>query len=253
MTWLSLIVIMGLLIYLTSIMPTYWLKVERSSAPLRMGVKILQISDIHIERNRIRPERLARLIQRERPTLICLTGDFVDYAHSIRLLPNFLQPLKQSGIPVYAVLGNHDYFLTDVSALIATLEEQGVVVLRNQVRYVHGLQLVGIDDFCSRHHELSIMNDLDPTRPVVVITHDPTIVLFLKQRYDYLMAGHLHGKQFAIPGLFRIKDFGPLARSGIYKGRHRSAHGLYYISKGIGQSGINLRFLVRSEVTIHQL
>ncbi|MCY0875231.1 MAG: metallophosphoesterase [Firmicutes bacterium] len=249
---LTLIIVLVALLYAAFITPTYWLKVERSSAPLRTGVKILQISDIHIERNRIKPERLARLIRKERPTLICLTGDFVDYEDSIRLLPAFLHPLRQSGVPIYAVLGNHDYFLSDVSGLLEVLQNNGVVVLRNQVRQVHGVQLVGIDDFCSRHHDLAVLQDLDPTRPIIVITHDPTIVLYLRHRYDYLMAGHLHGKQFAVPWLFKVKDFGPLARAGIYKGRHRSAQGLYYISKGIGQSGFNARFLVRSEVTIHQ-
>jgi len=250
---LIMLVVLGLLLYLTCILPTHWLKVERSEAPLRLGVKILQISDIHIERNRIRPARLLRLIRQERPDLICLTGDFVDYQKSIQLLPTFLQPLRQSGVPMYAVLGNHDYFLKDVSGLLTMLQSQGVVVLRNQVRHVHGLQLVGIDDFCSRHHELTMMQELDPRTPVVVMTHDPTIVLYIKERYDYLMAGHLHGKQFAVPWLFKMKDFGPLARSGVYRGRHRGARGLYYISKGIGQSGINIRFLVRSEVTIHEL
>lgn len=251
--FLLLIGAIALFVYLSFILPTHWLKVERSGAPLRLGIKILQISDIHIERNRIKPQRLARIIREERPDLICLTGDFVDRASAIRRLPPFLQPLRELGVPTYAVLGNHDYFLKDVAGLVQTLRDQDVVVLRNEMRQVLGLQLVGIDDFCSRHHDVKVLNGLDPTRPVVIITHDPTITLFLKQRYDYLMAGHLHGKQFAVPFLFKMKDFGPLAAAGIYQGRHRSAQGLYYISKGIGQSAINVRFLVRSEVTIHEL
>jgi predicted MPP superfamily phosphohydrolase len=49
------------------------------------------------------------------------------------------------------------------------------------------------------------------------------------------------------------KNAGDLPRRGIYKGLHNSQYGTYYISKGIGQTGINARFLVRSEITMHYL
>jgi uncharacterized protein len=50
-----------------------------------------------------------------------------------------------------------------------------------------------------------------------------------------------------------LKPMGELPRRGIYKGLHESEQGTYYISKGIGQTGVNARLLVRSEVTVHEL
>ena len=89
---------------------------------------------------------------------------------------------------------------------------------------------------------------------MVVITHDPNVVLNIPPlRFDYLMAGHLHGKQFNVPGLYWLKPMGELPKLGVYKGLHQLPQGLIYISKGLGQVGINLRFLVRSELTVHHL
>ncbi|MNG32809.1 hypothetical protein D3C84_1189070 [compost metagenome] len=78
-------------------------------------------------------------------------------------------------------------------------------------------------------------------------------MLELPYAYHYLVAGHFHGMQFNVPFLFRYINKGRLAAAGIYKGLHRSKQGPYYISKGVGQAGPNARFLVRSEVTLHEL
>ncbi|EGL16740.1 hypothetical protein HMPREF9413_4773, partial [Paenibacillus sp. HGF7] len=40
--------------YLFLIVPTMWLKVERVRVPAGLGIKILQISDLHVEKLRVR-------------------------------------------------------------------------------------------------------------------------------------------------------------------------------------------------------
>lgn len=246
-------IVIAILFYLTSVLPTQWLKVERVTTPLQTGLKMLQISDLHVERNRIHPRRLQALIDDEKPDMICLTGDFLDFHSSLILLVPFLKMMASSKIPVYAVLGNHDYNLKQPKALQSLLREFNVVVLNNETIVLDHINLVGIDDFRTGHSDEKAFDAIDPTKPTVVMTHDPTITLFMQHSFDYLFAGHLHGKQFAIPFLFKLTDMGPLASSGVYQGIHQSDKGLFYISKGIGQSGINFRFLVRSEVTIHLL
>lgn len=239
--------------YLTTVVPTRWLKVEHVDAKLGLGITVLQISDIHIERMRVKVERLVSLIATEKPALLLLTGDFIDEDRYLGRLNAFLKPLIDTGVPAVAVLGNHDYFMDDVERLIGLLHERGITVLQNHLVTVGTLQIAGIDDYCTGRHDMTVLEAADPTRPLIIVTHDPTITLSLRKPYDYLVAGHLHGKQFAIPFLFQLQDFGPLARSGVYKGLHESEQGRFYISKGLGQSGVNLRFLVRSEVTVHRL
>ncbi|KRF35928.1 metallophosphoesterase [Paenibacillus sp. Soil787] len=243
-----------LLFYISFILPTQWLKIERIKYPLDLKLKILQISDLHVERLRISPSKITTLINREKPNYIFVTGDFTRRRSSLPKLEKYLRALAICNIPIYCVLGNHDYKQKKVRDLIKLLKKYGLHLLRNKSVHLDQFELIGIDDFNSGKSNIETsFQTVDHSRTKVVITHDPNIVLNLNKHYDYLMAGHLHGKQFNIPFLFRFKDAGKLPRMGIYKGLHKNQFGTYYISKGLGQTGINLRFLVRSEVTIHYI
>jgi predicted MPP superfamily phosphohydrolase len=46
--------------YFFLILPTQWLKIERIHYPCGLGIRVLQISDIHVEKLRIRHKRLNR-------------------------------------------------------------------------------------------------------------------------------------------------------------------------------------------------
>jgi predicted MPP superfamily phosphohydrolase len=52
-----------IVIDLLFIVPTQWLKVERIPYPCGLGVRILQISDLHVEKLRISCDRLNHLIR----------------------------------------------------------------------------------------------------------------------------------------------------------------------------------------------
>ncbi|MBD0379236.1 metallophosphoesterase [Paenibacillus sedimenti] len=248
------ILILILIFYISFILPTQWLKIERVKHPLNLSLKILQISDLHVERLRISPSRITTIIHNEKPDYIFLTGDFTKIRKSLNKLEKYLRALTICNVPIYCVLGNHDYQQKNVMDLIKMLRRYGLHVLRNESVYLDPFELIGIDDFDSGMSNIEAsFKTVDPSRTKVVITHDPNIVLHMNKHYDYLMAGHLHGKQFNIPFFFRIKDAGKLPRMGIYKGLHKNQYGTYYISKGIGQTGINARFLVRSEMTMHYL
>jgi len=152
------------------------------------------------------------------------------------------------------VLGNHDYEQPRPRELIDLFRSHGIPVLRNSHVELPAFTLVGIDNHSTGHSRVkAAFHGVGRTKPVIVITHDPNVVLAIDQTYEYLMAGHLHGKQLNIPFFYTIKPKGPLPAQGIYKGFHRGRQGSYYISKGIGQAGINARFMVRSEVTVHDV
>jgi hypothetical protein len=236
------------------ILPTQWLKIERVRHPIGLNKKVLQISDFHVERLRISQEKLRHIIQREDPDFIFLTGDFTKKAKQMPRLKKYLEVFQGSGRPTYAVLGNHDYKQPSVGNLVKQIERYGIQVLRNESVRLDEFTLIGIDDFVSGHSDVDqSFRNVDSDLPNVVITHDPNVVLTINRRFDYLMAGHFHGKQFNIPFLFKLKPMGPLPAMGIYKGLHHNAYGTYYISKGIGQTGFNFRFLIRSEITVHHV
>ena len=242
--------------YLLLIVPTMWLKVERVRVPAGLGIKILQISDIHVEKLRVRPGRLARLIDEEKPDYIALTGDFTRRSKYLPKVEKVLKAVASRGIPAFAVLGNHDHRLdpAGMRKLTAILDEAGVVLLNNRSADLGAFQFVGVDDLGTGHSRIGkAFRHTAAHKPAVVLTHDPNLVLRLKRPFAYLMAGHFHGMQFHIPFLFRFIRKGELAARGITKGLHETSYGPYYISKGIGQAGPNARFMIRSEVTVHEL
>jgi len=227
---------------------------ERVKYDLHLNVRILQISDLHVERLRISPFRISAMINNEKPDYIFITGDFTKYRKSLPRLEEYLRAMIICKVPIYCVLGNHDYQQDNVIDMVKLLRKYGLHLLRNESLPLERFELIGIDDFDSGRSDIeAAFQAVDVRRTKLIITHDPNVVLHLNKDFDYLMAGHLHGKQFNIPFFFHIKNAGVLPRMGIYKGLHKHQFGTYYISKGIGQTGVNARFFVRSEVTMHYL
>lgn len=243
-----------ILFYLLLILPTQWLKIERVRYDAGIHKRILQISDLHADKLRISASRIGKLISAEKPDYIMLTGDFTRKESCLPKAARYLKVIADSGVPAYAVLGNHDYELARLQKLLDLFEAYGIRLLRNESVACEDFVLVGIDDDSTRNSRIApSFEQVDGSKPVIVITHDPNVVLKIKQPYRYLMAGHLHGKQLNVPFFFKFKPKGPLPAHGIYKGLHESEQGVFYISKGIGQAGFNARFMVRSEVSIHEL
>ncbi|MFF2888875.1 metallophosphoesterase [Paenibacillus sp. NPDC057967] len=245
------------LLYIALIVPTRWLKIEQVRHPLGIGARILQISDLHVDMLRVSSGKLQEAIQRTKPDYIFLTGDYTYKESCLPELDRYIRMIAEEGVPVYSVLGNHDYNFPGVQRIIDVMERYGVTVLRNESRELADFILVGIDNYGTGHSRIQeAYRDVDGNngmKPVIVITHDPNIVPVLRRPFEYLMSGHLHGKQMNIPFFFSFVQKGPLPAKGIYKGLHHSPSGTYYISKGIGQAGINARFMVRSEITLHEI
>ena len=86
---------------------------------------VLHLSDLHLELNSVTPERLQALLKDKPFDLVVFTGDFLDRAKSIPKLVPFLRAIRalKPDVPMYAVLGNHDYVLkgAQLKALISTL------------------------------------------------------------------------------------------------------------------------------------
>ena len=87
------IVILILLFYISFILPTQWLKIERIKYPLDLNLKILQISDLHVERLRISPSKITAIINHEKPDYIFITGDFTKRRKSLSKLEKYLRAI----------------------------------------------------------------------------------------------------------------------------------------------------------------
>ncbi|MBU8880868.1 metallophosphoesterase [Bacillus sp. FJAT-29790] len=225
-------------------------------------LNILQLSDLHLENISISPEELYEKLKEEPVDLIALTGDFLDRKRTIPKLIPYLEALNQLNAKhgIYAVLGNHDYVLRDnnLQTLIETLELYNCKVLQNENDTIlvqgYPVNIIGIDDFSTKRSKLEASYKGIKPGTNLVLTHDPNVVLHMKKyHFDYLLAGHFHGGQICYPKAYHLVKMGKLARMNIIKGFHMQDGKPFYISEGLGQTGVNIRIGSRPEITLHEL
>jgi len=225
-------------------------------------LNILHLSDIHLENISISPEELYQTVSNQPIDLIALTGDFLDRKRNIPKLIPYLQVLGRLNprLGIFAVFGNHDYFLKgeNFDQLKQTLEENGCITLQNEHRSLNVdgelYNIIGIDDNHSHHSDIEKSYQNLPNGYNLVLTHDPNIVLQMKAYpYDYLLSGHFHGGQINWPKPYHLLKMGKLVRMNVIKGLHYHDGKPFYISEGLGQTGVNIRIGSRPEITFHQI
>lgn len=230
-----------------------------------VSLRVLHLSDLHLEHLSLSPEELYRYVKRLPVDLIAITGDFLDRKRTLKKLKPYLQVLGnlQPTYGAYAVFGNHDYILksSDFTKLKELLEECGFQTLRNEhlTIDVHGkkVNIIGIDDYRTGHSDLDKAYRNVPVGYNLVLTHDPNIILEMDDYpCDFLLAGHFHSGQICWPEpyqLIKMPTMGRLPKLNMIKGLHRFAGKTFYISEGLGQTGLNIRFGSRPEITFHQI
>lgn len=228
----------------------------------KSNLSILHLSDMHLENISITPMELANKIRNANPDIIALTGDFLDRKRTIPKLEPYLKVLQElkPAHGIYAVLGNHDYVLKDdnLSQLKDLLTRYDCHVMQNSsisIAVNHQIiNIIGIDDYSTNRSDLikSYENVHDGIN--IVLTHDPNVVLEMDQySFDYLLAGHFHGGQIRYPKAFHLVKMGKLPRLNMIKGLHQHNDSPFYISEGLGQTGVNIRVGSRPEITVHEI
>ena len=228
----------------------------------RIHLNVLHLSDIHLENLSISPLQLYDYIKDEKIDLIALTGDFLDRKRSIPKLIPYLQILQEikAKYGMYAVFGNHDYVLKgkNFDTLKETLELYGCKTLQNENETILIddviVNIIGIDDFSTKRSDIASSYSNIRTGYNLVLTHDPNIVLHMKNyHFDYLLTGHFHGGQIHWLKPYHLAKMGKLARLNIIKGLHTHDGKPFYISEGLGQTGINIRIGSLPEITFQRL
>lgn len=227
------------------------------------SLRILHLSDLHMENLSISAEQVLEQGRGEALDLIAITGDLLDRQRNIPYAVRYVETLLnlQPKLGIYIVFGNHDYVLppNKLAQLKAELKRIGCHVLCNETRTVTSslgkLHIIGIDDFATNRSDLAkTFQNVSEDGIRLVLTHDPNIVLQMKAfPYDYLLAGHFHGGQIHWPKPFHLAKMGKLPRMNIVQGLHYHDDRPFYISEGLGQTGLNIRLRSRPEMTIHTL
>jgi predicted MPP superfamily phosphohydrolase len=223
------------------------LKVTRHRVPWRglaQPVRIVHFTDVHVGWTTPTEilEAAAEVAHRVSPTLVVLTGDYVNHSlKHVRRLSAFVAALPG---PVIATLGNHDHW-SGASGVQRALEAGGATVLRNEALYfVRGdlrLPIVGVDDGRTGNDDVPrAFSKLSAKDRALVLTHYPSTADEITEHgAELVLAGHTHGGQVFVPGVtpFVAKMAGQRYLAGWYP----VGDSALYVSAGVGASLDGLR------------
>lgn len=188
------------------------------------------------------------------PDLILLGGDYSlrdrQYiAPAFDVLASLSAPLG-----VYGVLGNHDY-VHGLSETRAGMRRAGIRELTNAGEWLRlggeRLRLGGVDDLWRGSPDLApALGDATPDDACILVSHNPDFAETLTdRRVGLVLSGHTHGGQVILPGM--TNPFVP-SRYG-----EKYSHGLVeapattvYISRGLGLTGLPVRYNCPPELTL---
>ncbi|MCY9660272.1 metallophosphoesterase [Paenibacillus chondroitinus] len=225
------------------------------------GMRIVQFSDTHLGKYYSLDQlaRVVKLVQRQKPDLICFTGDLFDSNYgqiSDDVIPILSRLQAKSG--KYAVLGNHDMRL-DPGRVKDVLERSGFTVLVNAnksiVRGNSRLWIAGIDEMFHGKPDLPLaLKGTVVDEFVLLLAHEPDFAdTALKFPVDLQLSGHSHGGQIRIPfyGSLFTPDLGQKYEVGLYTFEKSEFH--VYTNRGIGTTLFPIRFNCRPEITVFVL
>ncbi len=230
------------------------------------ALKIMQISDIHINNLKVKPKKVRDAIATRKPDLIILTGDYLQTAGDVPKFLDFLDYIT-GFCPVYYVFGNHDYHAfrknpEGIEDFAKAISEKGIISLHNLCIQIEKngkvYDLAGLGDVRYKKHDFQQVASGFSNKAFARIgfSHNPDIVLELPENaFDYMFCGHFHGGQIWAPFAleFRLLRKDLLCKKGICSGLHRFNGINLYISRGLGNVIIPLRFLSRPEITVAYL
>ena len=242
----------------------YRLQVSRHDLPVRGlapaldGLRVAQISDVHLPGTPAAAASVVEAIGRERPDIVVLTGDIVEHAATLPALESFAAAVH-GRLGTFAVLGNWEHKARiSAAAARAVYERAQVVFLCNESATLEygdaRLRVVGFDD--------PVIGQPDPARalagsradtPDLWLIHAPAYIDTLPAGTGtpvMIAAGHTHGGQIRLPGLTL---FTPPGSGSYVSGWYPTRPGPMYVSRGVGTASVRMRFFCPPELPIFTL
>jgi uncharacterized protein len=225
-------------------------KLPHGALPIRLVV----ISDLHMDRNPRLEPKLPEVIAAEKPDLIVFLGDAMNSSWALGRFKQLMLTLHNIA-PVVAVRGNQDqgywegrdfYSGTQVTDLQA---QSAVMRIRGVELYIWG----------QAYDPPRLIPPDPPPAPgafTVLLQHSPDLIAdAVRAHFDLYLAGHTHGGQVALPfvgALITYSRYDKKYEAGLY----REGSTTLYVNRGIGLAKWpqpQARFFARPEVTVIDL
>jgi predicted MPP superfamily phosphohydrolase len=241
-------------------------------------VRIVFVSDIHVDGFHTTPQRVAQLAQTVnllQPDLILLGGDYIGGGphESARGLQSrerrseavnerdeqALRALEQMQAPlgVFAAMGNHDCWWSceRVRTLFA---ESGIRLLSNEAARIdrgrdEPIWIAGLADKQTEEPDIiGTVAQVPEGEAAIAIMHNPQLFDWEGNTFGIQFAGHNHGGQVRFPfvgALIRLSRHTEAAISGAMSEDGR----VLLVSRGFGTSGLPVRFGTPPEIMLVQI
>lgn len=209
--------------------------------------------------------------------LVLIAGDFVYKPDSatVREAVGLLRPLLDAGVPVVAVLGNHDYSLakrdgqpneTIARYLDDELRAAGVRVLENASVTIEApdggdsLYVAGVgSEWAGQSRPLEALAGVPDGSARVVFMHNPIAYRDLPAGAGPLtLAAHTHGGQIRLPltpseSWLHVARAREVVADGWASDSIGAAGNRLYVNRGVGFSIVPVRIFCRPELTFFTL
>jgi hypothetical protein len=223
------------------------------------GLRIAQLTDVHLPGSSDAARDAAEAVRRERPDVVVCTGDICEGVSSLGALVAFIRGVRGS-LGTFGTFGNWER-RGGITRGLAELAyaEAGAEFLNNASAVVElggaRLGILGIDDVV---HGAPDLPGALATRPDAALDiwlmHAPgyadTIPRDGTRPPAFMLAGHTHGGQIRLPGWAPYTPGG----SGRYvSGWYGEGFAPMYVSRGVGTVGVRARLFCLPEVPIFTL
>ena len=227
-------------------------------------IRLLHITDLHVERLAEREEAVLALAQGVRPDAILMTGDYVNLSYNgdAQTHADVRDLLLRLEAPygVYATLGSPPVDLREY--VPALFEDLPVHLLRDEgitMDFGGGrrLALLGIE--CTHHLDedgaalARLAEETPGGAPRILLYHSPELMpQAVEHGLDLYLCGHTHGGQVRLPLYGAIITSSQLGKAYVM-GHYRRDGTHLYVSRGIGFEGLSaprVRFLAPPEMTL---
>jgi predicted MPP superfamily phosphohydrolase len=225
--------------------------------PSLEGLRIAQVSDVHLPANQGAVRHALALLEAERPEVVIFTGDIVERHRALDALVEFARRARGT-LGSYAVMGNWEWAggiqpadarRAYAAAGVRFLCNENTVLTVGRAR----LGIIGLDDWVNGHPDpAAAVAQAEPADAAVWALHAPGYADLLPAGASgsLLLGGHTHGGQIRLPLLPALRPYG----SGRFlAGWYGTATAPLYVSRGVGTTNIRARFRCPAELPVFTL
>jgi predicted MPP superfamily phosphohydrolase len=237
-------------------------------------LRVVQLSDLHLDAIGAHEERTAAAVAAQQPALVMFTGDSIDDPAHLGVLGEFLDMLDRR-TRKFAVVGNREHSGgIDLRELERVYARRGCELLINDVAEMRfegrRVLVTGLDDLIAGTPDPArALVGAEPTPNHLLLAHCPAQrdvirwervspvatariadgpeVDLAPYRPQWMLAGHTHGGQIAP---FGLAPFRPRGSGRYVNGWYRDVVPAMYVSRGLGTSVVRARHRAVPEVPV---